>query len=287
MSLSSKTLFHFTREKKHLLSILKNGLYIRYSLETYGKILKNNSELVLPMSCYCDIPLSQISEHTKKYGSYSIGLTKDWGIKNGLSPVLYTHHKSETAKLLNSLTHNLSNVFDIDDSEENKKILKSYGLSKDEVNLVEDGKNILNKKIKKKNRELSEQLGHFLKYIKPYDGIGYSGGIEFKKVRFYDEREWRYVPPKKLLKKIEIKDIYKRKFYTDPVKRRYINIKLAKHIKLIFEPKDVRFIVVKNEKEIPDMIDKLKDIFGNRATHNELMILNSRIISLEQVIDDL
>lgn len=287
MKLSSNTLFHFTREKDFLISILKNGIFIRYSLETYGKILKSNSELVLPMSCFCDIPLSQINEHRKKYGSYSIGLSKEWAVKNGLSPVLYTHEKSETAKVLNTLFTNLENIFDIEDSEENIKLLKEYGYKEKEIDLVNSGQQLATSKVNEKNKELSRQLGHFLKYVKPYSGTGYSNGTEFKQVKFYDEREWRYVPPKDLLQKIEIKDIYKREYYIDPIKRRYINMELAKRKKLTFKPKDIKFIVVEKENEIPTMIEELRKIFGQNSTYNDLMILNSRLISLEQIIEDL
>lgn len=287
MSISANTLFHFTKKRDFLLSILKNGLYIRYSLETYGGILTSKSELVLPMACFCDIPLSQIKEHTMKYGSYSIGLTKEWGMMNGLSPVIYTHKNSDTSKILNSLTSNLDSIFDIEETKKNEKYISKYKLTEEQQELIEQEKLIfLLDKLGRVN-ELSEQLSHFLKYIKPYEGVGYSNGKKFEKVRFYDEKEWRYVPPKELLKKIEVKDIYKQKFYTDPIKRRYINIQLAKHKKLTFKPKDIRFIVVKTENEIPKMIENLRMIFGANSSYNDLMILNSRLISLEQIVTDL
>jgi len=287
MNISANTLFHFTKEKKFLLSILKNGLFIRYSLETYGGILKSNDELVLPMCCFCDIPLSQVKEHTKKYGSYSIGLSKEWGMRNGISPVLYAHKKSDTAKLLNSLTSDLDKIFDIEETNENEKYLSKHKLTQEQEAFIKQEKlNYLLEKSGKIN-ELSEQLGHFLKYIKPYEGRGYSNGKEFEKVRFYDEKEWRYVPPKDLLKKLEIKDIYKRKFYTDERRRRYINIQLAKHKKLSFTPKDIKFIVVKKDSEIPEMIENLRKIFQETASYKDLMILNSRLISLEQIVNDL
>ena len=267
MNLSSKTLFHFTNQKNNLLGILENGIFVRYSLETYGEILKSKNELVLPMACFCDIPLSKIKEHTKKYGTYSIGLSKEWGMKNGLSPVIYTHSKSNTAKILNSLTKNITEIFDIDKSEENDRLLKEYGLSEYELNLIKSGNDILNSKLLEKNEELSEQLGHFLKYIKPYEGIGYSNGKKFEDIRFYDEREWRYVPPKDLLKKVEVKDIYKREFYIDPIKKKYINRKLSIHKKLTFEPKDIKFLIIKKENEIPSTIEEIGEIFKNKIAY--------------------
>lgn len=287
-TISANTLFHFTRNKEFLTSILKNGIFIRYSLESYGKIIKGKKELVLPMSCFCDIPLSKVKNHTSKYGFYAIGLSKKWGIKNGLSPVIYTTEKSETANILNRLTSDLDKIFDIYDNEENKEFISdNKELTENQKSLLKSAKLNFLISQSQKSLELSEQLGHFLKYIKPYEGKGYSNGKEFKNIRFYDEREWRYVPTKNLLKKVEIKNSYKREYYESESKRRLINIKLASHKKLKFKPSDVKFIIVERDDEIPNLIDEIREIYRNSATYDEIMLLTSRLISLEQIVEDL
>lgn len=286
-TISANTLFHFTRQKEFLTGILKNGIYIRYSLESYGTIIKGKKELVLPMACFCDIPLSKVKEHTSKYGVYAIGLSKEWGIKNGLSPVIYTTEKSETAKILNQLASDLGKMFDIYENDDDQVSTSNTDpLTEDQKATLETAKLDFLLSQSEKVTELSEQLGHFLKYIKPYQGKGYSNGNEFNNIRFYDEREWRYVPPKELLKKIEVKDSYKREFYKSESKRRLINIKLATHKKLEFKPNDIKFIIVKNDNEIPHLIDEIREIYRTTATYDEIMLLTSRLISMEQILED-
>ena len=46
------------------------------------------------MKCFCDIPLSQIYEHTNTYGKFAIGFTKEWAQKVGITPVIYIHNQS-------------------------------------------------------------------------------------------------------------------------------------------------------------------------------------------------
>ena len=46
------------------------------------------------MVCFCDIPLSDIAEHTQKYGNYAIGLKKTWAMEQGVTPILYVHDNS-------------------------------------------------------------------------------------------------------------------------------------------------------------------------------------------------
>jgi hypothetical protein len=53
------------------------------------------------MVCFCDIPLTQTQEHIKTYGNYAIGLSKDWGIGNGLNPVFYINELEITVTLEN------------------------------------------------------------------------------------------------------------------------------------------------------------------------------------------
>lgn len=59
--------------------------------------------MAFPMSCFCDIPISRISEHTAFYGEYGIGMSRDWGLKNGLEPLLYVAPQGAIPNFLNWL----------------------------------------------------------------------------------------------------------------------------------------------------------------------------------------
>lgn len=91
MSLSSTSLFHFTRKYEVLLQILENGMWPRYCVEyDWG-----DKDLIIPMVCTCDIPLSEINVHVNKYGKYAVGLKKGWAKKIGFTPVLYLSDRSK------------------------------------------------------------------------------------------------------------------------------------------------------------------------------------------------
>lgn len=50
-----------------------------------------------PMVCFCDIALTRLTEHTSYYGSYGIGMSKEWGERNGVSPVFYLNTEAPVA----------------------------------------------------------------------------------------------------------------------------------------------------------------------------------------------
>lgn len=282
INISSNTLFHFTNQKRHLISILENGLFVRYSLENYQNLINNKAEIVFPMTCFCDIPLSHVKRHTKTYGKYAIGLTKDWGMKNKVSPVIYSYPNSETTETLNYVFDNIENFFDI-----NKEELKNIKFSKNIVKVFEHYDN-REKEFGEKITQVHNNLSNFIRYIKPYEGKFFRNDNYLKnKVKFYDEREWRFTPSRDFLLDKKIKDSYSREYFIDPVKKRALNMKLAKHIKLNFEPKDIRFIIVENDEDIPEMINHLERIFGDKSTSNELKLLSTRLISIEQILEDL
>lgn len=89
--LSSDNLYHFKSNVEVLCSILTYGF--RHSLwhETipYKKSVQNNF-----MVCFCDIRIEDANYHRQCYGDNAIVLTKDWGKKNGISPVRYIHENS-------------------------------------------------------------------------------------------------------------------------------------------------------------------------------------------------
>jgi len=102
----SHTLFHFTKSVESLKSILKDGFWPRYCLEDFNWYNPQTGYISYPMVCFCDIPLTRLEEHVRFYGEYGVGLTKRWGVSNGLSPVIYLSQTSPVSlsfsKLFNS-----------------------------------------------------------------------------------------------------------------------------------------------------------------------------------------
>ena len=98
--ISSTTLFNFTDKLNYLIDNLKQGFYCH---NTYEKLpLKNNGYRV-PMTCFCDIPLSLIKEHFDWYGRYGIGIKRIYARAQGVEPVWYVTSES---KLVRSLVKN-------------------------------------------------------------------------------------------------------------------------------------------------------------------------------------
>jgi hypothetical protein len=96
----SQSLFHFTNQAESLFDILKAGFWPKYCLEDIGwQNFEKFDYIAFPMVCFCDIPLSRIAEHTGYYGSYGIGLKKEWAEKNALNPVLYISSPCEDSPM--------------------------------------------------------------------------------------------------------------------------------------------------------------------------------------------
>ena len=94
MNISANTLFHFVSQRKFLKDILHGKLIPRYCVEHFEINDYLKGDVVIPMKCFCDIPLSQIYEHTNTYGKFAIGITEEWAQKEGITPVIYIHNQS-------------------------------------------------------------------------------------------------------------------------------------------------------------------------------------------------
>ena len=82
-------------------NILKTGFAPRYCLEDINWAgFEDDDFVAFPIVCFCDIPLSRITDHVQFYGKFGIGMKQSWAIANGLNPVIYVSQTGHVAQLL-------------------------------------------------------------------------------------------------------------------------------------------------------------------------------------------
>ncbi len=173
------------------------------------------------MVCFCDIPLSQIRNHKGRYGSYAIGLSKSWAMKNRVNPVLYTYSGS-------SVSGKIKILFDLIPNESAETI--------------------------------SQQLD-FISYIKPYEeNLEKPSKPQERDITFYDEREWRYIPDLAGtdVNKYLTNEIFQ---VSNAREHAQLLLQNEEKAKLKFSPNDIKYIIVNKNSDILKMaryIDGLK-----------------------------
>lgn len=255
-TISSNTLFHFTNSANNIIRIIKYGFEPRFCLEEFGPefiIWKTiGDEISIPMTCFCDLPLSKIAEHLEFYGSYGIGLSKEWGQQKGLSPLTYVHENSTQLSYMRQVGVSIFNIF-------NKIDIEKTTMSDNPIVAL---------------FELSA-------FYKPYTGKMWRINKYVDK-RFYDECEWRYVPF--LNSDKNVYRLSKDEFLND-IKREYENEFIAKKFALKFLYSDIKYLIVKKEEEmiaLSDALDNMTDIFDATG----IKVLKTKIISSEQIKED-
>lgn len=93
MGLSSNILWHQTKRDAFFKILRTKEFLYSYSMEKVFPIGENQG-LAIPMISMSDFPFSEIANNKWAYGDYAIGLTREWGIRNGFSPVLYCNKES-------------------------------------------------------------------------------------------------------------------------------------------------------------------------------------------------
>lgn len=246
MGLSPSTLFHLT-SKDGLKGILEDNFKLKFCKEL---ILHTEKpiEIAVPMVSFCDIKISEITEHISKYGEYGIGLSKDWAFKKDLNPVIYMNQNSNFCSKLISSMRNVNN----------------------------------NTKVQLDDRM---HINNFIRYIKIYEGELNRKGDIISNYRFADEREWRYVPD------MEFKD-YKFPPYISLNREKPESFDLKNEndklqdIRLAYEPNDILYILVKNEDEIDEIIQHIKNTKGKNFSLFDIERLTTRILSCERIFND-
>ncbi|MEY4877024.1 MAG: hypothetical protein RL708_2173, partial [Bacteroidota bacterium] len=177
MNISSNSLFHFSKSLEVLLSILNDKFYGSYCKETFF-FNSEKSVLGIPKISFCDIPLTAIS-NTKQYGEYGIGMKKEWAKRKKLNPVMYLEKDSLISETVVSSINGLHNIT-------SKMIKPSIDSANEHPINVELYKSMLS--------GVDFTLDSIC-FIKPYEEDLERDGMEtIKNHRFYDEREWCYIP---------------------------------------------------------------------------------------------
>lgn len=134
-----------------------SGFQPRYCLEDISWLDEKSVKLAYPMVCFCDIPIARITNHTDAYGSYGIGLTKEWAIKTGVTPVSYAAPNSVAMEI--------------------PRYLRGLYFSEAYPRL---------------NAQTNNELFYkALAFTKPLSG---KPKLDTKIKDFYQENEWRFVP---------------------------------------------------------------------------------------------
>jgi Putative abortive phage resistance protein AbiGi, antitoxin len=256
-NISTNTIFHFTASIDNLESILKNDFYPLFVFEDFFGTISSipGAEKAIPMVCFCDIPLSQVRKHIKTYGEYAIGLSKEWAVRMKINPVLYTYKGSDFAvKLYGALNNIIARE-------------RQFNINENRI---------------------SDQLVAAMHYVKPYEGVLWRHGQWMKDgIRFYDEREWRYLQPFKgtnepIMIKKEREDSSEEdlKMLIERLNKSIID---TGTLRLSFQPNDIKFIIVRDESEILKMVDKVINIKREKFSYKDVQILTTRIISMESI----
>lgn len=222
LTISSNTLFHFTDKVENVINILENEFRPHFCLEDLNIITPDLSyrvelEFAIPMVCFCDIPLSQARVHMKTYGEYGIGLSKEWGKLNKICPILYVHENSAIPFGVRKMLEKGVEFFLMDNVHVDMPLTNIKYIAK-----------------------IVDELDRIESFIKPYEGrLWRNGKYSSGKIRFYDEREWRFVP--ELPEDFSSSRLTKAEFI-DEEKKDSANEKSREKCVLKFEPSDIKYI---------------------------------------------
>ncbi|NMH26459.1 abortive infection system antitoxin AbiGi family protein [Flavobacterium silvaticum] len=257
MAISANTIIHYTEKIDTIFSIIEEGRFkLSYCLEKTNTRGGQKFSFAIAMVSFCDIPISDYKKHFKPvkgknlgyYGDYGIGLSKKWAKKNGLNPVIYIDTNSFAGTAL-------------------RRSIEMF---------VKDNRIIHIESF------FEEEITQFACYSKNYQGDLYrKGKLEQKDYKFYDEREWRFVPQQKSLSG-QFVMLDEENYLSD---RENLQNQLGQN-GLDFTLEDIFYIIVKDESEIQSLVDTLSKKYNSLDQKNQLQILLTKIITSEQIISD-
>jgi hypothetical protein len=73
--------------------------------------------------------------------------------------------------------------------------------------------------------------------------------------------------------------------FADPATLDRANGEISEH-RLSFTPADIRYVIVRHDVEILDIIRDLERIKGQKYSADDIKVLSSRVISSDQIVED-
>ncbi len=229
--LKSKGYVQITSDELHLSS------QIEYKLRNYNRHSNKMKSVKL------DLPSNLLKIHKKRYGNYGLSLSKEWGIKNGINPVMYVSDKN--AQVMNYYRN-----------------IQQFILNKNFTDFIDAHKDAYGKQAEEIMSEYFYNVLCMSAFLRRY---------EDENTRFYDEREWRYLF-------IDGKTSFIQQIYFTDQKNFDLqkrNLELQKN-PLLFDVADIRNIFVTTKDEKDDLLQKLlatKKFSGKEKQFEELIVI--------------
>ena len=247
---------HYTNNFEFLLKILRDGFAPSYCAE---KI--NDFDYYIPMISFCNIPLRDVDLYMR-YGKFGIGMSLEWALKNGISPVVYIHEttpfKDIHMKLIQAnVGKMLEKIFDNQKIDNLQNIVDEFPYSEYDKGL----------------QDITNITIPAIQFFKNWKTT-YKGEV----IITYQEREWRYVPKldsDKLILSQDFKILKQSKYKTKP--------HLPEFTLHLDSLDDIKYIMINNDVQRKKVIGILerkfgKDIVLNSILSGKLMILNDDLI---------
>ncbi|MGL4874350.1 MAG: abortive infection system antitoxin AbiGi family protein [Clostridium sp.] len=228
---SANTLFNFMEKLEWLKEIIgRQAIVPRYYEEDLKYLdIDHIKRIGIPMTCFCDINFSNISEHVGFYGRFGIGFDKAWCVEKGIQPIQYINDKSV--------------------------LLKDYREALEHA-LTDD-----------KNSVVENYLLTNLAYFKPLKGkMKKRDGSIVNKI-FHDEKEWRYIPEIKKCFGEDLEQIVNSNHCTDKYLQELNEVlreEESKQVWLNFDLMDIKYLIVETERDKVELINYICDLYGSR-----------------------
>lgn len=250
-NVSSNVLFHFTRSMENLKSILQYGFRPRYCLEyTLAPIDQRRARRNPPLPPRSAIPMVCFCDLPLSLIRKHLDMYGGFGIGLGKSW---------------GLRHGIEPVFYTHSKGQTRKPMAR-----------------LTANAQKMNVGLSKDLALFAAYTKPYQGFAWRKG-KVGHVRFYDEREWRYVP----VSPPHLPTFLPWETFRQTAKRTRLQILLKMRHSLTICPDDVQYLIIpfdRDEQNIVDLHEHLKRIYPRKR---DAVLVTTAIMTSDCIEEDI